>query len=35
MSWMEVAWHGINVIMILGLVSLVVRLILGVIIANK
>ena len=35
MNWMEVAWHGINVVMILGLVGLFIKLIAIIVIASK
>ncbi len=35
MTWMEVAWHGLNIVMILGLVVLFVRLITIFVIASK
>ncbi len=35
MNWMNVVMHGINVILILGIISLVIRFIIGLVIASK
>ena len=35
MTWMEVAWYGVKVILILGLVSIITKLILGLFMIGK